>query len=366
LIRLVTLAEHKEARPCDRHRTYGEAARAPGPAERRDDELATMSATPDPPALLGDVIGLTDRHVPRVQPGTTVGEVMVTLHGNDFATVAAIAVVDTDRMVGLVRIEDLLRAPSNASVDSIMDAAPPVVSQGTDQEVAAWTAIRRRESTVAVVDAQGTFVGLIPPPRLIEILLTEHDEDLARLGGYLRSTREARTASEERVSRRYWHRLPWLIVGLLGAILSAEVVGAFETSLETTVLIAFFLPGLVYMADAVGTQTETVIVRGLSIGVPIRRVARLELTTGLLVGLTLAAAFLPVGMLRWGSFDVVLGAAISMVAACSVATVIAMALPGLLHRVGVDPAFGSGPLATVAQDLITILIYLAVTGAIVA
>jgi magnesium transporter len=215
------------------------------------------------------------------------------------------------------------------------------------------------------VDQQGRFVGLIPPPQLIEVLLTEHDEDLARLSGYLRNTRSARTASEEGVRRRYWHRLPWLVVGLLGAILAAEVLAVHEARLEATVLLAFFLPGLVYLADAVGTQTETVIVRGMSVGVPIRGVVRLELTTGLLVGLTLAAVFVPIAWLRWGSPDVIAAVAISMVAACSIATVVAMALPALLRRFGVDPAFGSGPLATVAQDLLTIVIYLAVADAIV-
>lgn len=316
--------------------------------------------------LLGNAIHLTERKVPRAKPGSTVREVVAALHGHEYVTVAAVAITDEDRLLGLVRIEDLLKAPADAIVDSIMDPAPPIVSPGTDQEAAAWTAIHRGESTVAVVDEQQRFVGLIPPPRLIEILLAEHDEDLARLGGYLKSTSEARAASEERVRRRYWHRLPWLVVGLVGALVAAEVVAVFQARLETALLLTFFLPGLVYMADAVGTQTETVMVRGLSVGVPIGRVVKLELSTGLLVGVTLAAAFIPIGLWRWGRVDVIAAVAISMVAACSIATVVAMALPALLRRLGADPAFGSGPLATVAQDLLTILIYLVVAQAVVA
>ena len=80
--------------------------------------------------------------------------------------------------------------------------------------------------------------------------------------------------------RRIWHRLPWLLVGLFGAMLSAVVVAAFETQLERNVLIAFFVPAVVYMADAVGTQTETLVVRGLSVGVPIGEVLKRELITG--------------------------------------------------------------------------------------
>jgi magnesium transporter len=306
------------------------------------------------------------RDVPRAKPGSLAGEVTRGLHGRRYATAAAIAVVEGDELKGLVPLEALLEAPDGATVDAIMDPAPPTVGPRTDQEAAAWTAIHRGESCVAVLDAANRFVGLIPAPRLIEVLLAEHDEDLARIGGYLRSTQATRAATEEKVLQRYWHRLPWLIVGLAGALVAAEVVGAFEARLEASLLLAFFLPGLVYMADAVGTQTETVIVRGLSVGVPIGRVARLELATGLLVGLTLAAAFVPFGLWRWGDSAVVATVAVSMVAACSVATAIAMGLPGLLRRFGVDPAFGSGPLATVAQDLLTIVIYLGVAQAILA
>jgi magnesium transporter len=61
--------------------------------------------------------------------------------------------------------------------------------------------------------------------------------------------------------------LPWLFLGLLGAIIAADIVGAFERRLEEHVLLAFFIPGIVYLADAVGTQTEALVIRGLSVGV---------------------------------------------------------------------------------------------------
>jgi magnesium transporter len=65
--------------------------------------------------------------------------------------------------------------------------------------------------------------------------------------------------------------LPWLAVGLLGAMVSAGIVASFEDELAHQVLLAFFVPAVVYMADAVGTQTEAVVIRGISVGVPVRR-----------------------------------------------------------------------------------------------
>ncbi|HXH21076.1 MAG TPA: magnesium transporter, partial [Dehalococcoidia bacterium] len=216
----------------------------------------------------------------------------------------------------------------------------------------------------AVVDSTGRFLGLIPPHRLLGVLLLEHDEDMARLGGFIHDTEAARTASEERVARRFWHRLPWLLVGLAGAIVAADLVGSFERELESNVLLAFFVPGIVYMADAVGTQTEALIIRGLSVGVSIGRVARRELVTGLLVGAVLSAVLMPVVLLRWGQGDVALAVGLALFGACSTATAVAMLLPWALHRAGRDPAFGSGPLATVVQDLLSILIYFSVASVV--
>jgi magnesium transporter len=246
-----------------------------------------------------------------------------------------------------------------------MDADPPVVAPGIDQEIAAWQAVRHRESALAVVDASGRFVGLIPPHRLLAVLLEEHEEDLARIGGFLKDTAAVRHASEESVPRRVWHRLPWLLLGLAGALVAADLVGWFEAQLRVQVMLAFFLPGIVYLADAVGTQTETVVVRGLSVGVRLRRVVGRELVTGLVIGVALGLIALLLVWWRWGEGALAVGVALSLLAACSTATLAAMSLPWLLDRLGLDPAFGSGPLATVVQDLLSIVIYFAIATAVV-
>jgi magnesium transporter len=263
-------------------------------------------------------------------------------------------------MLGVVKIEDLLAAPGRTVLGDLMDRDAPVVAPGIDQEVAAWRAVRHAESALAVVNTDGHFVGLIPPHRLLAVLLSEHEEDLSRLGGFTRSTAAARSTSEEPVPRRFRHRFPWLLVGLVGALLAADFVGWFESELQHKVMLAFFIPGIVYLADAVGTQTETVVVRGLSVGVGFRKMVGRELLAGLAIGSALAAVAGPLVWLRWGEADVALAVGLSVLGACSTATLAAMTLPWLLDTLGLDPAFGSGPLATVIQDLLSILIYFAI------
>jgi magnesium transporter len=329
-----------------------------------------MSSRPDPAE--GRVAEIergleqrASRLVPVASPEARVIDIRALLARDHFDCIDDIAITDSGRLVGLVTLEDALSSPDEMPIAGLMDVDPPMVTEGEDLEPAIWKAVRHGMSTVAVVDAEGRFVGLIPARRLLTTLLDEHDEDLARLGGYLASTSEARGAAEEPVGRRLLHRLPWLFVGLAGALLAALIVAGSEEALTANVAVAFFLPGIVYLADAVGTQTETVVIRGLSVGVSIRRVVWRELLTGLLVGVALAVVFVPIGLLLWDETDVVVATALALFVASSTATVVAMGLPWLLSRLGRDPAFGSGPVATVIQDLASLVIYFAIVTAIV-
>jgi magnesium transporter len=327
-----------------------------------------MTAPPQPQARerLRTAAEHASTRVPVAAPTELVTDVLSRLRGERFDSATVVAVcADGDQLVGLATIEDLFAAPAGATVGAVMDPRPVTVAPDTDQERAAWQAARHRQAGLAVVDAQGRFCGLISPRQLLDVLLEEHHEDLARLGGFLHSTSTARATTVESVPRRVWHRVPWLGLGLVGAMLSAGLMSAFERQLSEAVLIAFFVPGIVYLADAVGTQTEILAIRGLSVGVEIGRIAGREVLTGVLMGLLLGALVLPVTALVWGDATVAVAVALAVAAASAVATMVAIVLPWLLSRLGRDPAFGSGPLSTVVQDLLSLLIYLAVAALIV-
>jgi len=318
--------------------------------------------------LTGFISGTASEHVRRLvpvaSPRTTARELRQSLEGVHFESATHIGVCEDGKLVGVLRVEELFRAAANDQVGDIMDADPPVVAPGVDQEKAAWKAVEHGDSALAVVDNEGRFIGFLPPDRLLAVLLHEHEEDMARVGGFMRDSSMARTASEEPVIMRFWHRVPWLLLGLAGAMLAADIIGLFERQLQANIMIAFFIPGIVYLADAVGTQTEALVIRGLSVGVPIGHVVRREILTGLFVGATLALVFFPLGLWRWSENALAVAVTLSIFAACATASFIALALPWLLNRWGIDPAFGSGPLATVSQDLLSVIIYLAIATAI--
>ncbi len=321
------------------------------------DSLARVSPT--------SALAFVSKSVPVALVGESVAEVRDRLVGGQrFDSAAEIAVLRDGQLSGLVQIEDLLCASGDAPIVSLMDADPPIVTPGSDQEAAAAKAVQHHESSLAVVTDEGQFLGLIPPSRMLGVLLEEHREDLARLSGYLHQTAAARSASREGLVLRFWHRFPWLLVGLVAALAAAGIVAGFERGLVAHLELAFFIPGIVYIADAVGTQTETLVVRGLSVGIKVGGVMRRELLTGLILGVVLGLLVVP-AITWWVGIEVALTVGISIWAASTVAAGVAMVLPWAFSKSSIDPAFGSGPLATVVQDLLSLAIYFAVANALI-
>jgi magnesium transporter len=308
----------------------------------------------------GEVSEYATARVPTASTSETAKSARSAMVGETFDLVDEIVVLSEEKLVGLVALSDLLEAADESSIEDLMDRDPVILRAGASEERAAWAMVRRQQRNLAIAEPDGSFVGLVPSDKLMGRLLTEHDEDAARLGGYLASSGRARLAAEEPVHRRILHRLPWLLIGLVGAMASAVIVGSFEEQLDKKVLLAFFLPAVVYMADAVGTQTETLLIRGMSAEINVRTVVRRELITGVLIGILIGAAFYPFAVIGWGDADVALAVGLALIASCSIATSVATVLPRLLARFGSDPAFGSGPLATIVQDLLSIAVYLAI------
>jgi magnesium transporter len=141
-------------------------------------------------------------------------------------------------------------------------------------------------------------------------------------------------------------------------------MAGFESTLEAKIAVAFFIPGLVYIADAIGTQTEAIAVRGLSLtGAGIGHLLAGELRTGMLIGATLGLVSFPAVVLAFGDLRLAGAVAVAIFVAGSLAAAIGLLFPWVLARLGRDPAYGSGPVATVIQDILSLLVYFAVIRA---
>ena len=172
--------------------------------------------------------------------------------------------------------------------------------------------------------------------------------------------------SKESVGLMVRLRMPWLLIGLVGGMAASFIASKFETLLSQNIALAFFIPFIVYMSGAVGTQTETIFVRNLKKGVPKFFIYVIkEFLLGLIIGLFFGAA---VGLFAYfwiHSIKIAIAVGLAMFVNIAIAPVIALVIPEILFKEHTDPALGGGPFTTIIQDILSIVIYFIVASAII-
>lgn len=171
----------------------------------------------------------------------------------------------------------------------------------------------------------------------------------------------------ERVDHLIEHRVPWLVLGMMGGLLATMIISKYEAILSADLRLAFFIPVIVYLSDAVGTQTETIYVRALSSGKPVNFLKYIskEIAVGSGLGI-IAGVFLGAFATYWlGSLAIGATIGITMVINLSLSPILAIFIPSMLYKRHADPALGSGPVATIIQDLISLLVYFFVASLVI-
>ncbi len=173
--------------------------------------------------------------------------------------------------------------------------------------------------------------------------------------------------SKESVTLMIEHRLPWLAIGLIGGMLATVLASRFEDLLSANIKLSFFIPVIVYMADAVGTQTESVFVRNLGRSKKVKFLSYLfkELLLGIFIGLLFGIGIGGFSYVWFGDLSISLTVGLAMFATITVAPVVALIISEVLFKEHTDPALGSGPFGTVIQDLLSLFIYFTIAGLII-
>ena len=200
--------------------------------------------------------------IPRPHPEDTVAHALTALRVHPPDEAGHLYLVDDkSRLVGQVPVERLLAALPDQCLDDLRGLPPLEVSADENAETVALLAVERHDADVTVVDAHGMLLGAISIGRLLALLHEEHVDDLLRVAGV--GTFHPAPTETHNTLNAFKARVPWLMIGLVGGWLAAGIARTFEAALEREIAMAFFLPLVVYMADAVGTQTETVLVGAL-------------------------------------------------------------------------------------------------------
>lgn len=171
---------------------------------------------------------------------------------------------------------------------------------------------------------------------------------------------------KERISLLIEHRIPWLIVGLIGGIAAAIFTSQFEKVLARNLSLAYFIPVIVYMADAIGTQTEAVYVRNLTREkIHFFKYLFKEILLGLFLGVIFGICLGVFALIWFKSASIALTVGFAMFASMATAPAIALIVPTILQKEHKDPALGAGPFTTAVQDLISISIYFLIASVII-
>lgn len=308
---------------------------------------------------------LMTRDVPRAKPTEIVREVRDRLlkQIHHFETINYVYVVNGgDRLVGILSIKDLLRHGDEEKISVIMKKDIATAKPHSDQEHIAYLALRKNIKAVPIVNKDNRFVGVVPSDKILDIMYTELSEDIRRLAGIHHSKSIHDDVIKLPILLSYRRRVPWLFVGLLGGILVASVIGLFESALKENIILAAFIPLIVYMSDAVGTQMEAFIVRDLAISPSFNFPLYLKrhLSVVALIALTMSGALYLYSIFSFGHTALAYVLSIALFA-----TIISSVLTGLLvpyaaSKMRIDPADVSGPIATTLQDFLSILIYFSI------
>lgn len=278
-----------------------------------------------------------------------------------FSSIHDVYVVDEFyKLVGVFPIKALYVFPALKKVSEISTKKPLVVAHPTDhQEKVAYLAIRHHLRQVPVVDEKGKFLGAVLSDTILSVLNKETHEDILRMAG-IHNSHAFSPLFETSLWTSLRHRLPWLILGLCGGLLVAKVIGFFEATLATNLVLASFIPLVVYMSDAVRTQMEALIIRDLAGNhqfVFVRYCMR-EFLVVFLIALFFGVLLGGMGWFFYGqNLALVLGVALFTAILSSIFT--GLFVPYFFTKIKLDPADASGPIATILQDTLSVVIYFA-------
>ncbi|HDH87819.1 MAG: magnesium transporter [Deltaproteobacteria bacterium] len=266
---------------------------------------------------------------------------------------------DYGKLLGVVSMKDLLLEPIDTKIKDIMNTDVISVDVATDQEEIARIVKQYNLTHVPVVSNQHKLIGRITHDDIIDVMEEEASEDISLMAGVL--DQEIAEESALKISRA---RLPWLLLCLLGELLSATVINHFHGSLEKILALSFFIPVVMALGGSTGNQAATVVIRGLATGeISIIHTGRrllTELWVALINGI-LCGIVLGIVVAFWLS-DPKLGAGIGI----SLITVILFSgsfgafVPFLLRKLAIDPALAAGPFITTSNDILGLLIYLSI------
>jgi len=262
-------------------------------------------------------------------------------------------------LVGVVPLRKLVVARSNEKISELMEKEIVSVKSNLDQEEAAIVFKENDLFSMPVLDYKNRMLGVITADDILDVVEEEATEDILRLAGV--DEEESIFSSPLASIKR---RTPWLAFNLLIVMVSASVIGLFEDTIATLLVLAIFLPVVANLGGNAGTQTLAVMVRSLALGEigekEYKRALKKEVAVGLMNGLIIGSLLLLIAVAWKGQLMIGVVLFLAMIANQLTAAFGGTLVPLLFKWRKIDPALASGVIITGMTDIMGFLAFLGI------
>jgi magnesium transporter len=285
--------------------------------------------------------------------------------GLDKETINVCYVMDKNRKLeGIIPIRKLILSEPDETIENIMETNIISVHTLDDQEDIANIFRKYDLLAIPVVDKEGRLVGIITIDDIVDIIEQENTEDFQRMAAMQPSDEEYLKTSVVELAK---HRVTWLLILMLSATLTGSIIQKYQDVLYSVAILTSFIPMLMDTAGNAGSQSATLIIRGLALEEinlnDILRVMWKELRISILVGIVLAVVnFARILIMQQASVWVAATVSFSMIITVILAKVIGGSFPILAKKIGLDPAIMAGPLITTIVDALALTAYFSIAS----
>lgn len=266
---------------------------------------------------------------------------------------------DKGCLVGVVSLKKLIASESNEQVENIMHKHPVSIPVDMGQEEVGKVVKKYDLLAVPVVTEKNQLMGVITVDDVMDLIELQTTKNFGEFST-VKDANETNLTAFQAAKKR----APWIIFLMFAGMVTSGVIGQFEDTLESVVILAAFMPMLMDSGGNVGTQSLAVSVRGLALGTiemkDLWRMIRREFSTGFLIGLTCMILISMLILILYGNFILGIVVGLSILITLSISAVIGLVFPLILNKLKFDPAIASGPFITTINDVVGLLIYFSI------
>ena len=270
---------------------------------------------------------------------------------------------DYGKLVGVSSLRQLVLVPPDTPLKEFMTTDVFSVQTSMDQEEVAKIVARYDILAVPVVDQTNRLVGIVTVDDVIDIFRREATEDILKMAGVGEEFVETKS-----VLKSTRTRLPWLFASCVGGIIAILIIGKYEGTLHKIAALAAFIPVIMGMGGNIGTQSSTIVVRGLATGrLHIRdlwKVVFKELSIGFILGLVYGILIGSVAHVSYSMEVLAIAVCFAVISSMSIAALIGSLVPMGFARINIDPAVATGPFVTTAIDIVSVSFYFMIATAL--